>query len=195
MSLISIPSYIHLITCHGRQGTFPHGWGQTQVTGLFAVVNRIWRQANIQFAPSSPTSSTIQFPTTIRVDKIDNQGMVHLATQLRSRSRPGCTICCIHEFERGTRAAAAARELSFCAVQRISSVTDAAGRILAHELGHLLLLSHPEPPRNGPRAIDAMVAYGRNLMQAGVIQPNPLLTDQQRSDARSSAIASRFGRP
>jgi hypothetical protein len=107
----------------------PSLWSAAEINGAFAVANRIWAQAAIEFAPVTVSERTVVVPA-------DERGMwARFQNQLSPTS--GISVSFVHDLPSNEGGWGGGR---IAAVARATNALEGFhGRILAHELGHVLL--------------------------------------------------------
>jgi hypothetical protein len=135
--------------------------------------NNVLRQADIQFHIQSFDTPTEEIPG--GRDRVDSNGFVYLIGRFPAQS--GLSVLLVGDFERGDLGGEAIEAKSACIVCAMGN--PGTGKVLAHELAHLLGLQHVA--RDFPRA-------AWNLMYEA-LRAGDELTAAQISAARSSRIA------
>ena len=135
--------------------------------------NNVLRQADIQFHIQSFDTPTEEIPG--GRDRVDSNGFVYLIGRFPAQS--GLSVLLVGDFERGDLGGEAIEAKSACICCAMGN--PGTGKVLAHELAHLLGLQHVA--RDAPRA-------AWNLMYEA-LRAGDELTAAQISAARSSRIA------
>ena len=135
--------------------------------------NNVLRQADIQFHVQSFDTPTEEIPG--GSDRVDSNGFVYLIGRFPAQA--GLSVLLVGDFERGDLGGEAIEAKSSCIVCAMGN--PGTGKVLAHELAHLLNLQHVA--RDSPRA-------AWNLMYEA-LRAGDELTAAQISAARSSRIA------
>lgn len=190
--LIQIPTDLTIVTlssvAHTAQQRFTPQVAQNTVRAASAILEA---RANIRFTLGETTSVTELLPPGMGVDALDAQGFAFLSS--RHSAGRGVRVLCVDRMAR-TELGGQAREETRLTVIPYNQHVQAAGRILAHEFGHLL--GHRGHVNDGvafqPGREAEWTEMTRNLMYSGS-SSETLLTDQQVSAMRSSQLARRFG--
>jgi hypothetical protein len=153
----------------------PSFWTDPQITEAFRVANRIWAQAEIEFAPVAIAAGSAVVPA-------DEDGMwIALVNQLSPRR--GIAAGFVHDLPSNEGGWGGGR-IAIVAGQKAEGALEGyRGRILAHELGHILLGDGHETAspsnlmfdRRHPRVVSA------DLLERGQI-------DRARARAQSLSI-------
>jgi hypothetical protein len=139
--------------------------------------NDVLRQADIQFHVQSFDTATAEIPG--GRDRVDTNGFIYLVGRFPAQS--GVSVLRVKDFERSHLGGEAIEAKSACIVCALGH--PGTGKVLAHELAHLLGLQHV--PRDASRA-------AWNLMYEA-LRAGDELTPAQISPARASRIAQSAG--
>lgn len=166
----------------------PSQWSEATVDEAVSVASRIWSSANIRV---SLRACTLDAAYSIRRDARTNEGLILGALASRRPAGAGVNVFFINSV-----AGLTAGGLSYynsepeaaCYVQCYQTAPS-NGRVVAHEIGHLLRLEHVvidfKQERRAARLLN-------NLMREGLSMGTELET-WQISRARQSRLAQRFG--
>jgi hypothetical protein len=135
--------------------------------------NNVLRQADIQFHVQSFDTPTEEIPG--GSDRVDSNGFIYLIGRFPAQS--GVSVLLVGDFDRRDLGGEAIEAKSACIVCALGN--PGTGKVLAHELAHVLGLQHVA--RNTPRA-------AWNLMYEA-LRAGDELSPAQISAARSSRIA------
>jgi hypothetical protein len=109
----------------------PSFWSPTEINEAFALANRIWDQAKIEFTPVSISSRSESVPA-------DENGMwIHFINRLSPRS--GIAVAFVFDLPSNEGGWGGGRIAAVAGAKAIGALAGYQGRILAHELGHILL--------------------------------------------------------
>ena len=107
------------------------------------------------------------------------------------KARGGVRVLLVDRLSKDEVGGEAVAKMRVCLIGYRSNPGEIS-RMLAHEFGHLLGLEHVNYP-TGPNHEREQAASTQNLMSAASLNPAALLTPAQVKQARSSALARRFG--
>lgn len=141
--------------------------------------NNVFTPADIQFHVASFDPATEEIPN--GADRVDFNGFQFLARRYPPRS--GLSVLLVADFERGDLGGQAVEAQSTCIVCALGD--PGTGKVLAHELAHLMALPHVAT--GSPRA-------NWNLMYPA-LRAGDELTPEQIALARGSRAGCRFGGP
>lgn len=141
--------------------------------------NSVFTAADVQFVVASFDAATDEIPG--GGERVDVNGFQYLARVHPPRS--GLSVLLVGDFERGDLGGQAVEAQSVCIVCALGD--PGTGKVLAHELGHLLDLPHVA--RDAPRS-------HWNLMYEAYRAGDELTADQV-ARARGSRTGRRFGGP
>jgi hypothetical protein len=158
---------------------FPPHQDETGIRNALALVNQIWAP-DIQFLLRRvlPPETTNAPDNT---ELVSVQGFYSLAREFLPQG--GISALFVSRFSSTDLGGEADRRISVCIVGALGHL--GTGKVLAHELGHLLELEH----------VTGTPHAGENLMYPAYPRPADLLTAHQRQQALHSAAARRFGVP
>jgi hypothetical protein len=113
----------------------PSFWSRQEITEAFAVANRIWSQANIEFTPVTIAERSETVPD-------DEQNMwIYFVNNLSARK--GVAVGFVFDLPSNEGGWGGGRIAVIAGAKAIGAIEGYQGRILAHELGHILLgISH-----------------------------------------------------
>jgi hypothetical protein len=190
--LIRIPADITIVTLRRGGADLPQRWTESQARTVFHNANGILRpKANIEFQLGTCRQVVETMPTGARQDVVDEAGYHFLAAAHKAAA--GIRILFIDRVARRNLGGQSRQQTRVCMVAYAADAAS-AGRMLAHEMGHLLGMSHPDSARRpGPGHERQVAAWMRNLMYSGALNPAAELTPAQVRQARSSELARRFG--
>ncbi|MBK8595917.1 MAG: hypothetical protein IPP07_16855 [Holophagales bacterium] len=158
---------------------FPPRQDRATFESALRYANAVFAPADIRFHLSSFTPATEEIPN--GTEQVDFNGFQYLAG--RHPPRSGLSVLLVADFERADLGGQAVESQSTCIVCALGD--PGTGKVLAHELGHLLALPHVET--GSPRA-------NWNLMYPA-LRAGDELTAQQISLAQGSRAARRFNAP
>jgi hypothetical protein len=185
---IIIPADLTVVTISGQQQRFT----LQSAENLLQLASTIWQsRADISFRRASCEAVTETMPAGVRADVIDDGGYHYLASRYRAVN--GVRVLFVDRTARADLGGQSRAQTLVCFI-KYEPNDQAASRILAHELGHLLELHHLDNQAQAGPGNEARVAsWMRNLMYSGALNPDAEINDTQRTTARSSALARRFG--
>jgi len=154
----------------------PPGVDRGTVAIALDAANRIFRPADIQFTIRSCTADRVNAPQ--NQEEINEQSFFDLARQFPARA--GATVLIVNKFQGPDLGGQAAEPLGVCIMKKLGPAD--LGKVLAHELGHLLDLEHVT--RSG---VD-----NYNLMYPA-LRADDRLTQDQIDTARTSNLVKRVG--
>lgn len=154
----------------------PPGVDRSAVTLALDVANRIFLPADIQFTLRSCGVERVAAPQ--NRDEIDEGGFFELARQFPARS--AASVLVVGKFRGAELGGQAVEALGVCIIKKLGPAD--SGKVLAHELGHLLNLQHVT--RSG---VD-----NYNLMYPS-LRADDRLSEDQINTARTSNLVRRFG--
>ena len=140
------------------------------------VANRIFLPADIQFAVRSCTAERVAAPQ--NREEIDEAGFFELASQFPAST--AASVLVVQKFQGAELGGQAVESLGVCIVKKLGPAD--SGKVLAHELGHLLNLEHVT--RSG---VD-----NYNLMYPS-LRADDRLSEGQINTARASNLVRRVG--
>ncbi|MCU7878714.1 MAG: hypothetical protein KZQ84_18300 [Candidatus Thiodiazotropha sp. (ex Lucinoma borealis)] len=174
------------ITIEATTGTVASGWNQSNLTSLINQTNRVWQQANIRFVVTHTSSQSVQMPGTNSSAVINNAGFFFLQSQVAPADR--ITVGLVNQVADSISAGMATIGGRFTLQPHRGISQSYKPLALAHELGHILGLSHITS--NSMSASERLAATS-NLMTPGIIRANPLLTAPQIGTATTTATSRR----
>jgi hypothetical protein len=191
---IQIPGDLTIVTLRSRGHELCQRWTEAYARSvLLGASNLLRARADIEFRAGICERVVEEMPTGACADMVDEAGYHFLAAAHHAGT--GVRILLVDQVSRPELGGEARHQTRVCLIA-YGSVLDATGRILAHELGHLLELPHVDDARRaGPGQERQIAAWMRNLMYSGALNPAAELTPTQVQQARSSALARRFGGP
>jgi hypothetical protein len=154
----------------------PPGVDRGAMALAIEAANRIFLPADIQFALRSCTVERVAAPQ--NREEIDEAGFFELARQFPARS--AASVLVVGKFRGAELGGQAVEALGVCILKRLGPAD--SGKVLAHELGHLLNLEHVT--RSG---VD-----NYNLMYPS-LRADDQLSQDQINTARTSNLVKRFG--
>jgi len=148
----------------------PSFWSANEINGAFAVANRIWDQAKIEFAPVRISQRTETVPA-------DENGMwICFVNRLSPRS--GIAVAFVFDLPSNEGGWGGGRIAAVAGAKAMGALPGFAGRLLAHELAHILLNtpSHESSSSN--------IMYGRRhprVVTADQLEPHQITTARARA--------------
>ena len=188
---IRIPTDVTIVTLRNAGQNLPQRWTETYARSVLEAASSILRtRSNVEFRLGTIEPVIEEMPAGARADMVDEAGYHYLSAAHRAGN--GVRVLMVDRVSQRDLGGQARHETRVCLVA-YGGDTQATARILAHELGHLLELNHPDEARQaGPGQEREVAAWLRNLMYSGVINPAAELTPVQIQNARSSVLARRF---
>lgn len=151
---------------------------------MIREAKQIWNQYSVQIRLLGITERSLDLPGA--TGGIGTSDLPGLPGQLRI---PGAVAVLTHRLRGNVHAGLAIRGGRICALQwpiiRSGETARMRGRVLAHELGHLLGLDDYQPGVIDPGDIQGQLALRNNLMASSVSLGN-LLTPSQITEAYRS---------
>lgn len=185
---IQIPADITVVTLKDQAQRWTEGYARSVFSNASALLQD---RAQIQFSIGAFESVTEEMPDGAQSDQVDDAGFHYLVAT--HRAGLGVRILLVDRTTRPELGGEAREQTRVCLV-KYGSDAPSTGRMLAHELGHLLGLEHVDGP-SGPGNERLVAERLRNLMYPGALNPDAVLTATQVQQARSSTLARRFGGP
>lgn len=191
---IHIPADLTIVTLRASGRELPQRFTEAHARALLQQASDLLRaRADIEFRAGTCETVVAEMPAGARSDVVDETGYHFLSAAHRAGS--GVRVLLVDRVSRPELGGEARARTRVCLV-RYSADVGSTSRLLAHELGHLLELPHAdEARREGPGQERQAATWMRNLMYSGAINPDAELTPDQVRQARSSALARRFGGP
>ena len=184
---IHIPADITVVSLAGQ----PQRWTEDYAKKvLSAASDLLSSRAQIEFYADQFETVSETMPSGMSSDAVDDEGYFFLSNAHRARG--GVRVLLVDRLAKQEVGGESVAKYRVCLLSYRASVGEAS-RMLAHELGHLLDLGHVDRPQGGPGHEKEDLASTQNLMSAGSLNPAALLTPAQVKQARSSALARRFG--
>jgi hypothetical protein len=140
------------------------------------LANRIFLPADIQFTLRSSSAERVAAPDNL--EEVNEQGFFALASQFPARV--AVSVLVVNKFQGKELGGQAVEQLGVCIVRSLGN--PATGKVLAHELGHLLSLGH----------VTQSGVDNYNLMYPS-LRADDRLTAQQIAQARASDLVKRLG--
>jgi hypothetical protein len=107
----------------------PSFWTSAEINDAFAIANRIWVQAAIEFRPVNIAQRTEVVPA--------DEGQMWICFVNRLSPRSGIAVAFVHDLPSNEGGWGGGR-IAAVAEAPTNALAGFAGRILAHELGHIL---------------------------------------------------------
>jgi len=191
-STIKIPADLTIVTVSTGGSNQPQRWTPDYARSVLDNASGLLKdRAQIQFYLNSSEAAVEEMPAGTRSDVVDEPGYHFLVA--RHPASTGVRVLLVDRVAQRDVGGEARAETRVCLIA-FGADLGSTGRMLAHELGHLLDLDHVERIA-GPGNEKQNAAAARNLMNAGALNPIAELTADQVRQARGSALAARFGGP
>jgi hypothetical protein len=189
---LQIPADMTIVTLRAGGRELPQRWTDEHARSVFRSASDLLRaRADIQFSLGTCERVVEEMPASSQADVVDESGYHYLAAA--HRAGRGARIILVDRVSRRELGGQARHETRVCLVAYGEDVAS-TGRMLAHELCHLLELPHVDDARRpGPGQERQIAAWLRNLMYSGALNPAAELDAAQVQRARSSGLARRFG--
>lgn len=191
---LQIPADVTIVTLRASGSELPQRFTETHAHSILEAASDLLRaRADVEFPLGVCERVVEEMPTGATAVAVDEFGYHYLAAA--HRAVRGVRVLLVDRVSRRDLGGQSRHQTRVCLVAYGADVP-ATSRMLAHELGHLLELSHPDDARRaGPGQERQTAAWMRNLMYSGALNPSAELTPDQVRQARSSALARRFGGP
>lgn len=190
---ITIPADLTIVTLRNSSGVLPQRFTEEYAETLLQSASTLLQsRIDIAFRKNSIQTVIVEMPGDTRSDVVTEAGYHYLASVYRAVS--GVQVLYVDSVDRAELGGQSRHQTRVCLISYRTDDGSAATRVLAHELGHLLELPHIDETRiSGPGREREVAARMRNLMYSGALNPAAELNSSQRTTARSSAVARRFG--
>lgn len=192
---ITIPADLTIVTLRNSSGVLPQRFTEEYAETLLQNESALLQsRIDIAFRKESIQTVIEEMPGETRSDVVTEAGYHYLASVYRAGT--GVRVLFVDSVDRAELGGQSRHQTRVCLISYRTDEGSAATRVLAHELGHLLELPHIDEVRiGGPGREREVAARMRNLMYSGALNPAAELNASQRTLARSSALARRFGGP
>jgi hypothetical protein len=189
---IIIPADLTIVTLRNNGTNQPQRFTESYAANLLGLASSIWQdRAEIGFRRNSCQSVVEEMPAGMHADVLDESGYHFLVS--RYRAGLGVRVLFVDRTVRPELGGQARHQTRVCLI-KYEQNPGAASRMLAHELGHLLELPHIDDRSvSGPGSEATRAPWLRNLMFSGALTPNAEINDDQKRQARLSALARQFG--
>jgi len=154
----------------------PPGVDRATVALAVETTNQIFRPADIQFTINSCTSDRVEAPQ--NQEEVNEQSFFDLARQFPARA--AASVLVVNKFQGAELGGQAVESIGVCIMKKLGPAD--SGKVLAHELGHLLNLNH----------VTQSGVDNYNLMYPSLRADDRLSADQINT-ARTSNLAKRVG--
>jgi hypothetical protein len=190
---IRIPADVTIVTLRANGRELDQRFTEDHARDLLErASNLLSDRADIEFPLGVCERIVEEMPGGALADAVDEPGYHYLAAA--HRAGRGIRVLMVDRVARRELGGQSRHQTRVCLVAYGADVPSTS-RMLAHELGHLLELPHPDSARRaGPGHERQTAAWMRNLMYSGALNPAAELTPDQVQQARSSTLAQRFGR-
>jgi hypothetical protein len=150
----------------------PAFWTESEINDAFALANRIWDQAKIEFTPVTISRRSEVVPA-------DENGMWACFVN-RLTPRSGVGVAFVFDLPSDEGGWGGGRIAAVAEAKAIGAIDGYQGRILAHELGHVLLNTpfHHSSPSN--------LMFGRRhprVVTADLLEPEQITAARTRAQA------------
>ena len=191
---IQIPADLTIVTLRDSGRELPQRFTEAHARTLLQRASELLQaRADIAFRAGTCERVVEEMPAGARSDVVDDAGYHFLSAAHRAGS--GVRVLLVDRVSRPELGGESVAQTRVCLVPYGADV-GSTSRFLAHEFGHLLGLDHADAARReGPGQERQAAAWMRNLMNSGALHPDAELTPDQVRQARSSALARRFGGP
>jgi hypothetical protein len=188
---IQIPTDLTIVTLRVDGQELPQRFDEPTAQTILQQASELLRaRAQIQFRLGTCERVVEEMPAGVQAEVVDESGYHYLAAAHRAGT--GTRVLLVDKTSRPELGGQARHETRVCLLAYGSDL-GATSRMLAHEFGHLLELPHVDARRTGPGQERQVANWMRNLMYSGALNPSAELTQDQVRQARSSALARRFG--
>jgi hypothetical protein len=160
------PSSVLQLTALANGLALPSFWTEDEIKQAFEGANKVWDQAKIQFAPVTISSRTEAPPA-------DEDGMWrHFVNRLSPHS--GIAVAFVYDLPSDEGGWGGGKIAAISGAKATGAIEGFEGRILAHEMGHILLNTpeHRTTPSNlmygsrHPRVVTADLLDGTQIDKA-----------------------------
>ena len=150
----------------------PSFWSTSEINEAFRLANRIWDQAKIVFGPISISRRTEVVPA-------DERAMwIHFVNRLSPRS--GIAVAFVFDLPSNEGGWGGGRIAAVAGAKAIGALEGYQGRILAHELGHILL----NTPHHEASASNLMFGQRHpRVATADLLEPRQVATARSRAQS------------
>lgn len=188
---IRIPADLTIVTLRHEGRELEQRWTEAHATAVFRNASALLLDRfDIEFRLASFTTVVEEMPHGVTPIAVDTAGYHFLAAV--HRAEEGVRVLWVDRLAQREIGGRSRHETGVCIVA-FSADREAAGRVLAHELAHLLEVPHVDEARRlGPGNERLYATWARNLMSSGVLHPATETNPTQRRQARASALARRF---